>query len=135
MALPLSDLRFLVVEDEYYIADDIAQALRRQGADVLGPAMDPAEALALLEDAGSLDGAILVVNLCGMPVYPVAEALRRRAVPFMFATGYDGAVIPDAYADVPRWEKPFSADLLARRLPGLMRVHPARPRIVRAASR
>jgi hypothetical protein len=97
--------------------------------------MDPDEALTLLEEAGPLDGAILDVNLCGLPVYPVAEALRRRGVPFMFATGYDGAVIPEAYADVTRWEKPFSADLLARRLPELMRSHPPRPRIVHTASR
>src|SRR3712207_8776632 len=45
-------------------------------------------------------------------VFAVADALRRRSVPFVFATGYDRASVPDAYLDVPRWEKPFRPEEL-----------------------
>ena len=33
--------------------------------------------------------ALLDVNLSGETVFPVAEALKARGVPFAFATGYD----------------------------------------------
>lgn len=117
----LQDRRVLVVEDEYFIADDIAQALRKLGAEVIGPASDRAKALALLSSTERIDGAVLDVNLRGETVYPVAEALRARGIPFVFATGYDTSAIPSGYADIPRWEKPFDPHALARALPGLVR--------------
>lgn len=40
-------------------------------------------------------------------VYPLADALRARGIPFLFATGYDAKASPPAYADVPRAEKPI----------------------------
>ena len=39
----------------------------------------------------------------------------------VFATGCDERVVPPAYKDVPRWEKPFDPNALARALPGLER--------------
>ncbi|MBQ0818915.1 hypothetical protein KBI52_01310, partial [Microvirga sp. HBU67558] len=38
----------LIVEDEYFIADDVAQVLERAGAAVVGPAPTREAALALL---------------------------------------------------------------------------------------
>ncbi len=53
-------------------------------------------------------------------VFPVADALREQGVPFVFATGYDESAVPEAYKDVPRWEKPFKPEDLAKALPALV---------------
>ena len=110
----LKGLRLLIVEDEYTIAFDLADTLGAAGAITLGLTSSLAEALALVEADQHLDGAVLDINLNGELVYPVADALRARSVPFVFATGYDARVIPAAYAEVPRYEKPVDADQLAR---------------------
>src|SRR3712207_6392600 len=115
----LTGRRILVVEDEYFIADDIARALTSLGAEIVGPAPDLQRAEALLNE-GSIDWAVLDINLQGEMVYPVAQALHERSVPFVFATGYDRASIPSGFADVPRWEKPFDPSAFARILPSLL---------------
>lgn len=115
----LSGRRVLVVEDEYFIADDIARALKLLGAEVVGPAQSQAEAMGLVGSGEHIDFAVLDINLGGETVFPVADALRARGVPFVFATGYDQYCLPLAYADLPRWEKPFDPDALAKALPSL----------------
>lgn len=105
--------RVLVVEDEYFIADDLAQALAQEGVDVLGPVGDPAEALEIAK-RDRIHSAVLDINLHGELVFDVARALKARGVPFVFATGYAANVIPAGLADAPRWEKPFDAADLAR---------------------
>ena len=77
-----------------------------------------ADALDLLAAGAPPDAAILDVNLGGEMVFPLAEALRDRGVPFMFATGYDSWALPPAYADVPRCEKPFDVGRCLRTLFG-----------------
>ena len=116
----LADRRVLIVEDEYFLADDMAQALQELGAQIVGPVPTPDKALALLADE-PVDAAILDINLKGQVVFPVADALREQGVPFVFATGYDETVVPEAYKDVPRWEKPFKPEDLAKALPSLVR--------------
>lgn len=99
--------RILVVEDQYIQAEILQQELEDLGAEVLGPVTSVAAALALLAGGTPVDAAILDVGLGGETVFPVAEALRARHIPFMFATGYDQGSLPRAYADVPCCEKPF----------------------------
>jgi DNA-binding response OmpR family regulator len=110
----------LVVEDEYFVADDIARALGRLGVDVVGPVADPATAMQLVERE-EIDGAVLDINLKGEMIYPVADALRVRGVPFCFATGYDSVVLPPHYRNVPRWEKPFDSEKLAAEITSMIR--------------
>ena len=112
----LKGRRLLVVEDEYLIAADLADVLTGQGANVIGPVGSIKDALDMLATERQIDGAILDINVRGERVYPVADALRARGVPFVFATGYDSWVIPDAFANVPRLEKPVRAAALARLL-------------------
>jgi DNA-binding response OmpR family regulator len=97
--------RILVVEDDYYIATDTARALQLAGAQVLGPCPNVAAAQAELTHAAP-DAALLDINLGQGPCFALARELRERGVPFVFTTGYDRAVIPAEFADVPRLEKP-----------------------------
>ena len=108
------------MEDEFYLADDMALALQKLGAEVVGPVPTKDKALALLASEDAIDAAVLDINLKGHAVYPVADALAERGVPFVFATGYDPAAVPPEYQRVPLWEKPFKPEILAQALPSLM---------------
>jgi DNA-binding LytR/AlgR family response regulator len=120
MSDELRGRRFLVVEDEYVIATDIAVSLNALGVEVAGPVASVAEALALLESNGDrLDGAVLDINLGNERVFPVADVLRGRGIPFVFTTGYDAAVVPNSYSDVPRCEKPVDERRLVHVLSGV----------------
>jgi DNA-binding response OmpR family regulator len=112
----------LVVEDEYLIAADLAGVLEDAGANVIGPVGSVREALELVEAFGDrLDGAVLDVNLREERVFPVAEALAERGVPYIFTTGYDSGVIPAPYGDALRHEKPVDPTILVRWLSAAVR--------------
>jgi CheY-like chemotaxis protein len=119
-AADLKGRRILVVEDEYLIAADLVRSLRDHGAEVVGPAPTVERAMRLLEASGRLDGAVLDISLDGEMVYPVADALERANVPFVFATGYDALSVPGWYGYAPRCEKPVDAGALARALANRM---------------
>lgn len=107
----------LVVENEWLIADDLRRSLANEGAHVLGPVASVAKALALIRETPRIDAAVLDVHLEGESnVYPVAEKLRARNVPFMFATGYDEHAIRRDFADVPHLMKPFIPSRVAHML-------------------
>ncbi|MYZ48784.1 response regulator [Propylenella binzhouense] len=103
----LAGLRIMIVEDEYFIADDLAAAVRRAGGTILGPVPSLSEARSLLSGSDPVDAAVLDLNLRDEMAYPIAELLRLRGIPFVFATGYDLGSIPPEFQDVPHWEKPF----------------------------
>ena len=113
--------RVLVVEDEYFVADDLGRALTQLGAEVLGPVATREEAFELLATGERIDLAVLDINLEGEPVFPVADTLIEQGVPVLFATGYDQSAIPAQYQQVPRWEKPFAPEALAQALSVIMR--------------
>ncbi|MCP2082244.1 UNVERIFIED_ORG: DNA-binding response OmpR family regulator [Methylorubrum zatmanii] len=62
----------------------------------------------------SSDIAVLDINIRGEMSYPLADVLRERGVPFIFATGYDLDVMPEKFSYVPRLQKPFHAKELVR---------------------
>ena len=105
---PLNQRRILVVEDEYLLADELASELTDEGAVVLGPVSNVQDALAMIAEEATLDGAILDVNLGGEEVFPVADILIDREVPLILTTGYDPGVLPQRYAHLPWCEKPIS---------------------------
>jgi len=96
----------LVVEDDYFIAMEMCRLFEKAGAQVLGPIGKLEDALALIARSDRIDGAVLDINLRDVMVFPAADMLRERDVPFVFATGYDDAVIPSRYSQVPRCRKP-----------------------------
>jgi CheY-like chemotaxis protein len=103
----LSGWRVLLVEDEFLIAEDLASVLSAAGATVVGPAYTVAGALSLIESGDALDGAVLDVNLKSEAVFPVADALLSRSIPFVFTTGYDKQYLRGQHEGVTRLEKPI----------------------------
>jgi CheY-like chemotaxis protein len=79
--------RVLLVEDEAMIAMLIEDMLEDLGHSLAAVATRLEEALALARSE-ALDLAILDLSLGGTLTYPVADVLRERRVPFIFATGY-----------------------------------------------
>ncbi len=108
--------RVLVVEDDYLIVADMVQELQASGAEVIGPIASLNKAFERLDKLGDIEGAILDVNLQGEMVYPLAEELQKRGLPFVFATAYDESEIPRRFADVPRFTKPVDMRKLAQAL-------------------
>jgi DNA-binding response OmpR family regulator len=110
---PLAGLRVLVVEDDYFIADEICTTLRNGGAEVLGPSPDIEHGLDVVRSE-HLDCAVLDINLHGTLAFSLASELRRRGTPSIFATGYDQSVLPGAFSDSVRLEKPVNLSELLR---------------------
>lgn len=101
------EFRILIVEDDYFLAADLVLALRAKGLEIAGSARDIAAASALL-NAGRVDAAVVDLNLGSGPDFAIAEMLRERGVPFVFATGYDVALDDPRFADVPVVRKPIN---------------------------
>ena len=111
----LSGARILVVEDEYYLAEDIAAALQDAGAEVVGPFGSLRQAEAPLA-AGGLDGAVLDMNLRGEPAFGLAERLQAAHVPVVIVSGYSREALPEKLGTVPRLEKPVDSRLAVKAL-------------------
>lgn len=105
-------MRILIVEDEYYLAADLAEALRRRGAEIIGPVGTLDEALRAIE-ADRPDHAVLDVNLRGEMSFPIADKLELAGIPYLIATGYSQESLPDRFRNKPRLEKPFRPERLA----------------------
>ena len=105
-------MRVLVVEDEGLVAMTLQDMLEDLGCEVAFSGAAVAETLRWLEDGGAADAALLDVNLGGEYVFPVAEALMARAVPFAFTTGY-GETPDRRFSAVPLVGKPIRRERLA----------------------
>lgn len=95
----------MVIEDDYYLADEATSALAQAGAQVLGPYADAADAVTRA-DRHKPDCALVDVNLGRGPNFAPARALLARKVPVVFVTGYSAEVIPEDLAHVPCLQKP-----------------------------
>ncbi len=111
----LNGLRILVVEDEAAISLLLEDMLLDFGCEVIGPAARLSAALDAVARE-QVDLAILDVNVAGEPIYPVAEALAQRSIPFVFSTGYGSAGIRDSFRDRPVLQKPFAQNDLKQKL-------------------
>lgn len=107
----LTSLKVLVVEDEALVSMLVEDMLTDLGCTIVGPAAEIEEALRLAGSA-DIDAALLDVNLGGRPIFPVADALKARGVPFAFASGYGEAGLTDDHRGATVLQKPFrEADL------------------------
>jgi len=123
MTASLEGVRVLLVEDEYLVASLIEEMLEIAGCIVTGPIPRLAEAVDAA-DRERCDAAVLDVNLAGERIYPVADILSRRKIPFVFVTGY--GVLPGEYANRPRLCKPFKMADLLDTLSDIVKTAPAR---------
>jgi CheY-like chemotaxis protein len=112
---PTTRRRVLVVEDEILIGMLLEDMLGELGYAIAATASRVEEATALARD-GEFDAAILDVNLNGQDVYPVADILAGRGIPFVFATGYGERGLPPTYQHRPTLQKPFQQETLERHL-------------------
>ncbi len=109
--------RVLVVEDEMLIAMDVEAMLEAIGCVVVGPTGKLETALQLAN--GDLDAAVLDVTIRGGKVFPVADRLLARGIPFILASGYGDWALPEQLRDQPRLTKPFTSAELEHRLRSL----------------
>jgi CheY-like chemotaxis protein len=107
----LKGSRVLIVEDAVLLALELETGLSEAGAQIVGPAYELSEALALLDQP--IDAAVLDANLNGLSVTPVAEALFKRGVPFVFATGYGESGGAPGGFDAPVIRKPYDVTQVA----------------------
>ncbi len=107
----MSGLRVLVVEDEGLVAMTIEDLLDDLGCEVACSAASVRQALAFLEAGGEADAALLDVRLGEEMVFPVAEALAARGLPFAFTTGY-GETPDPRFRDAPLVGKPVRRERL-----------------------
>jgi DNA-binding response OmpR family regulator len=116
----LSGRRILVIEDEYFLAEDIARALKALGARVVGPIGELDEATHIVESDVAIDAAVLDINLRSEMVFSLARLLRDRSVPFVFTSGYDKTSIETEFRDITLWEKPLDFAAMALDLADLL---------------
>lgn len=106
--------RILLVEDEAMIGMMMRELLNEYGMFVVGPCCSLDEALA--EASGEFDAALLDLNLAGKFVYPVAERLADRGIPFAFVTGYGFETLDGRFDGVPVLQKPITREMLQEQL-------------------
>jgi PAS domain S-box-containing protein len=108
-------VRVLLVEDEVLVGIMMQDLLRELGCTVVGPFAGATEANAALCEGG-VDIAVLDINLGRELVYPLADILADRKVPFFFVTGYAAETVDRRFAAVPVLEKPVDRDRLKEEL-------------------
>lgn len=90
----LSGKRLLLVEDDYFLASELAEGLDEMGIDVVGPFPGVDEAFDAIDANEDVDAAILDINLGGQMVFPIADEHDRRSIPFIFATALNPILSP-----------------------------------------
>lgn len=103
--------RVLVIEDEMMVAMGLEMALADAGYEVVGPFGRLDQALEAARN-GQMDMALLDVNVRGEEVFPVADVLSARGIPYAFLTGYGRESLPVGLLSQRILSKPFRADAL-----------------------
>ncbi len=117
---PLKGLRVLIVEDEPLVAALIEDYLAELGCAVAVSARRLPKALESLQSS-EIDAAVLDVNVAGESISPLAEALAKRHIPFIFASGYGARGVEPRWAKCSILQKPFTANELRTALLACLR--------------
>jgi CheY-like chemotaxis protein len=112
----LQGRRVLIVEDDDLQAQNLAELIQSQGADVVGPAPSVEEGMGLLLRGLLPDMAVLDVRLGQGRVSPLLEVLKMIGMPFVFVSGSPDWSLPEAYEEAPHCEKPLDERELLRAL-------------------
>ena len=105
----------LVVEDEAFLATLLEDVLVSAGYRVLLAARVDS-ALQIVLSGASIDAALLDIDVNGIEVFPVADRLREKGVPFVFASGYGREGLPSEFADCAVVQKPYLPDSITAAL-------------------
>lgn len=113
--------RVLVVEDHVLVELQMVALVEEGGCSVVGPVCSVGDGLAAVRE-NHLDGAVLDINLGDECVWPVAELLEQRGVPFIFVTAYTMEQVPEHFRNRPLLSKPFRLDALSKALTSMCTV-------------
>jgi len=105
--------RVLVVEEGSMVRMLLADMLGEFGCAIAGETGSLRQAMTLASDA-DFDVAILDVMVNGMMIYPVADVVRGRGLPFVLATGLAASALPERYRNRPSLKKPFEVEDVKR---------------------
>ena len=105
--------RVLLVEDEALVAMMIQECLGEFGYRVIGPVSSATQAEDKVKN-GHFEAAVLDINLGDGAVYPIADMLAARGVPFVFVTGYDADSVEPRFRGVPLLQKPIEREMLRK---------------------
>jgi DNA-binding response OmpR family regulator len=109
----LAGYRVLVVEDDYFVAQDLCSILRTRGATVVGPARSVSVGRELA-NAHRPDCALLDIKMHGEYAFELAEELQTRGVRTVFTTGYDTSFIPPRLRHTACLQKPVDTNALVQ---------------------
>jgi DNA-binding response OmpR family regulator len=115
----LAGRRILLVEDEVLVSMLLESILEDENCITVGPYSDLPSALEAAHRE-MVDAAVLDVNLAGQMVFPVAEVLAKRGVPFLLLSGYGMRALPEDRRHWPVCDKPFKTEELLSMLRGVV---------------
>jgi DNA-binding response OmpR family regulator len=108
-------MRVLIVEDEFLVGVQLEEDLRSAGYSILGP-FSTLEAATRASRRDRFDLALLDINLNGDMVYPLADELSARGVPFIFLSGYAAGDLPERFRHAPQLTKPHDPAILSKEI-------------------
>jgi DNA-binding response OmpR family regulator len=108
-------MRVLIAEDEFLVSVQLEEDLRSAGCSILGP-FSTLEAATRASHSERFDLAILDINLNGRRVYPLADELSARGVPFIFLSGYIATDLPERFRGMPHITKPHEPAALLKEI-------------------
>jgi ActR/RegA family two-component response regulator len=111
-----SGRKLLVLEDDYIIGEQLASDPLADGYAVSGPHASVEDALEALKADSDITAAILDLNLNGRIAFDLAAELVERKIPYIFYTGYESAIVPEAFRDAARVTKPAPWPVIRRAL-------------------
>jgi DNA-binding response OmpR family regulator len=108
-------MRVLIAEDEFLVGLQLEEDLRSAGCSIVGP-FSTLEKATQASRRERFDLAVLDINLNGDRVYPLADELSARGVPFIFLSGYISSDLPERYRKWPHVSKPHDPLVLLREI-------------------
>lgn len=99
--------RAAIFEDDLLVSEVLHDVLDYLGFEVVAAAASLSEALEVAQGV-AVDVALVDIDLRGARAYPVLDALRSRAIPYVIATGSGEHSVLSPYNEGPVISKPYN---------------------------